>query len=83
MKMLVTVIAIGGGLFIVDRICLWLEGKGWLYYRNNKAQGGIIGNMLLELQNVLNPSTRPTIELKQNGIESMGRETDNSIEKEE
>lgn len=68
MKILLTVIAICVGLYITDRICLWLERKGLLFYRNNKPEGGVIGSTLLELQNIVNPSTRHTIEMKQNVI---------------
>lgn len=55
------------GLYILDRCCLWLEEKGLLYYRKRKPdRSGLIGNALLELQNIFNPSTQNVIEMKQN-----------------
>jgi len=81
MHVLLTVIAIGGCFFIADRLCLWLERKGWLYYRNSKTSGGFIGSALLELQNIVNPSTRHTIEMKQNVTISKHNENDDASKK--
>ncbi|OJV94221.1 MAG: hypothetical protein BGO43_01665 [Gammaproteobacteria bacterium 39-13] len=54
-------------LYIFDKILLWLEEKGLLYYRKRKSdRSGLIGNTLLELQNIFNPSTQNVIEMKQN-----------------
>lgn len=36
-------------IYFFDIVCLWLEKKGWLYYRNKKAESGIIGKALLEM----------------------------------
>ena len=52
------------GLFLIDRFGLWMEGKGWLYYRHKKPSGGI-GNALQEFNALLNPSARQVIEVKQ------------------
>lgn len=53
-------------VFPFHKLCLWLEDKGWIYYRHKKPQSGIIGNTLQELNAILQPSTRHTIEMKQN-----------------
>lgn len=53
-------------LYLLDKLCLWLEHKGFLYYRKNKPKGGVMGSILLELDNIVNPSTRSVIEIKQN-----------------
>lgn len=55
---------IAGGLFILDRIGLWMEKRGWLYYRHKKASGGGLGNALQEFNAFLNPSARHIIEVK-------------------
>lgn len=61
------VIAICAALYIFDKILLWLEEKGLLYYRKRKSdRSGLIGNTLLEIQNIFNPSTQNVIEMKQN-----------------
>jgi hypothetical protein len=66
MQILIAVIFICVTLYCIDQFCLWLERKGWLYYRHNKPRGGFIGNALLELQSFFIPSARYTIEVKQN-----------------
>jgi hypothetical protein len=63
-------------IYFFDKVCLWLEEKGWLYYRNKKAESGIIGNALLELHALLNPGTRHVIEVKQNAVKQKRNETD-------
>ena len=70
MKIGVILLAICVGLYITDKICLWLERKGLLFYRHNKPEGGVIGSTLLELQNMVNPSTRHIIEIKDHAIET-------------
>lgn len=67
MKLLSIILVICLGLYILDRFCLWLEERGYLYYRKRKSdRSGLIGNTLLELQNIFNPSTQNVIEMKQN-----------------
>ncbi len=66
-------------LYFFNKLCLWLERKGWIYYRHKKPQGGIMGNALLELQAFLNPSARYAVEVKQNKI-SQQRETKDGVD---
>jgi hypothetical protein len=54
------------GIWLFDKTCLWLERKGWLYYRFEKPQKGIIGDVLQELNAHLSPSNRHVVEMKQN-----------------
>lgn len=61
MQILFIIIIVAIGLIIADQICLWLE---------NKAKGSATGSALLELQNILNPSTQHIIEAKQEKTES-------------
>lgn len=65
-KMFLIVLLCVLGLFLFHRFCLWLESKGWLYYRNKKPKNEILGNALQELNAILQPSARHTIEMKQN-----------------
>jgi hypothetical protein len=57
------------GLYCLDRISLWAEGCGWIYYRRRRANSSTVGNALLELQTILEPSKRHVIEerVKQGG----------------
>ena len=70
MKIFLIIIAIFIGLYLIDKIGLWLEQKGWLYYRRTKRKGAAIGTAMMELQTFLNPSARYTIEEKQNPAET-------------
>jgi len=75
------IIAICAVLYIFDKILLWLEEKGLLYYRKHKSdRSGLIGNTLLELQNIFNPSTQNVIEMKQN---SEVKQSKNNTDKDE
>lgn len=68
--------AICFSIYLFDKFCLWLEKQGWLYYRNKKAESGIIGKALLEFHSFLNPSTRHVIEVKQNAVKQKNNEID-------
>jgi hypothetical protein len=39
----VLVVAVIPGLYGLHRLCLWLEMRGWLYYRNKKPEGVLPG----------------------------------------
>lgn len=54
--------------FLMDKLGLWLEQKGYLYYRRYKPKGGAMGNSLLELNALLSPSNRTIVEIKQNEV---------------
>ncbi|CZL18345.1 TPA: GNAT family N-acetyltransferase [Legionella pneumophila] len=52
-------------LWLFDKVCLWLERKGWLYYKNHKPQSGLLGTALQELNAQLVPSQRHVVVAKQ------------------
>lgn len=48
---------------IVDRIALWAERKGWIYWRKHSANyGGGVSGAFGEIQTLLSPSYRHTAE---------------------
>ncbi len=61
-KILGIAVAIAVGLFCLDRLCLYLERHGWLYYRRTKPKGGAAGGMFLEMQSFLDSSTKYVVE---------------------
>ncbi len=69
MHLFIILIKIALSAFLFDQFCLWLERKGWLYYRNKKPTGGAIGGALQELNALLSPSNRHVIETKQNEVQ--------------
>lgn len=66
MRLTYCIIGIALAVFAFDRLCLWLERKGWLYYRLEKPQNGVCGNVLQELHALISQSARYSIEMKQN-----------------
>lgn len=40
-------------LFVLDRLALWMEARGWIYWRRRQAKGSAIGAAMLELQDLL------------------------------
>lgn len=56
---------IGGlvvGLVMLDRILLWLESRGWIYYRRNKPGRGASTYHLLEWNSAFDPTMRQVLE---------------------
>ena len=52
------------GLFVLDRLLLWVESHGWIYYRQNKPGRGASTFHLLEWTSVLDPTQRQVIEIR-------------------
>jgi hypothetical protein len=52
------------GLFAVDRLALWAEAKGWIYWRKKKASTGALGSALMEMNVIANPSAEHVIVAK-------------------
>lgn len=61
--------AIWGTVFAVallafDRLFLWLEAKGWMYYRRNKPRGGAAVYHLMQIHSTFEPGFEEVIEVK-------------------
>ncbi len=54
-------------LVALDRLALWMESRGWIYWRRNRKTpgGGGMGGVLSEFQQLVEPSVRHVIEDKQ------------------
>lgn len=48
-------------LFVLDRLGLWMEARGWIYYRKKKPSATDLGNAFLELQSMLEPGKRNVV----------------------
>jgi hypothetical protein len=60
------ILAIGAALYLFDRLLLWMERKGWVYWRKTKRPTGPgVGNALLEIQTLVEPAARHVLELRQ------------------
>lgn len=65
--MLSAALWIGGvviALFLIDRIALWAEERGWIYWRRKRAQTGALGSALMEMNTFTNPSAQHLVEAK-------------------
>lgn len=51
-------------LFFLDRLALWAEAKGWIYWRRKKASTGALGSALMEMNVITNPSAEHVIVVK-------------------
>lgn len=52
-------------LFALDRLALWMEGRGWIYYRRRRASTSTLGNAFLEVQALVEPGQRLVLEARQ------------------
>jgi hypothetical protein len=65
--MLAAALWIGGvvvTLLVIDRLALWAEARGWIYWRRKKAQTGALGSALMEMNVITNPSAQHVIDAK-------------------
>ncbi|MEE2777860.1 MAG: hypothetical protein VYE73_13985 [Acidobacteriota bacterium] len=47
----------------LDRLLLWMESRGWMYWRRAQHRtGGAMGNALMEMQALLQPQARHVVE---------------------
>ena len=53
------------GLYCLHRLALWLESRGWLYYRHKKASPNSLGDALLALQQIVQPGAKHVLEVRQ------------------
>ncbi len=52
-------------LFFLDRLLLWMERRGWIYYRKSKDGGGSgVGNAFLEVQSLFEPNKKELLEIR-------------------
>jgi hypothetical protein len=51
-RLAVILVALGGALVLLDRIGLWAEQRGWIYWRRRRARGNALGATTLELQKI-------------------------------
>ena len=52
-------------LWVLDRVLVWCELRGWIYYRlSPRPKGSALANMLLGVEEIYRPSRRHVIELR-------------------
>jgi hypothetical protein len=62
---LVTLGCVAAFLFVVDRVLIWCELRGWISYRlSPRPVHTAIGNTLLAIEEMYRPSRRHVIEMR-------------------
>ena len=61
-KILLIVIAVVVGLLAVDRLALWMESRGWIYWRKVKPKGGGLAAGLMAMHTLIESQVRHVIE---------------------
>lgn len=62
MKVLLVVAAVLLGGYVLHRLALGAEARGWIYYRKRRGSSGTLGNAFLEIQSMVEPSKRIVVE---------------------
>jgi hypothetical protein len=60
---LVLVLAVIVTAYGLHRLALWMEARGWIYYRKKRGSSGTLGTAFLEMQTLLEPGKRHVIEI--------------------
>jgi len=63
-KVVLAIFAAAGLLYVLHRVALWAEGRGWIYYLNRKPSSSALGNAFLEIQSLIEPEKRPLVEAR-------------------
>lgn len=64
MKMIIILIALITGGVLLHLLALWMERKGWIFYKHTKPSRSSLGNAFLEVQSILEPNKKHIIEIK-------------------
>lgn len=60
--------AVAAGLYCLHRLAVWAERRGWIYYREKRGSSGTVGNALLEVHALFEPSTRHLAEERRRDV---------------
>jgi len=63
-KLVLWGIVVAVAIFLLDRLLLWMESRGWLYYRRTKSRGGASLYHFLDIHKIYNPEIQEVIEIK-------------------
>ena len=58
------VIGVVAAMYVLHRLGLWMEDRGWIYYRKKHGSSGTLSSAFLEVEALLEPTKRHVIEIK-------------------
>jgi len=64
LKIFLWLLLVGAAVFALDRLLLYMEKRGWIYYRKKKPSSSALSNACLEVQQLLEPSKKYVVEVK-------------------
>ena len=59
-----SMVNVAAAIFAFDRLFLYMEKRGWIYYRKKKPSSSALSNACLEVQQLLEPSKKYVVEVK-------------------
>jgi hypothetical protein len=62
---LVLILALVCALYLLHRLALWAEDRGFIYYLRREPSRSALGNAFLEVQSLLEPGKRLLLEARQ------------------
>ena len=63
MKIIAWLAIIAVGLYILHRLALWAESRGYIYYVNTEPSRSSLGNAFLEAQSLIEPDKRALVQV--------------------
>jgi hypothetical protein len=48
----------------LDRLAVWMESRGWIYWRHKSGSSGSLGSAFLEVQSLFEPSKQHMAEVR-------------------
>ena len=64
MRTVLALTAAAAALFLLDRLALRAEAKGWIYWRRRKPSGSTGADLLLDV-NLFDPGARHVVEVRE------------------
>jgi len=75
-RILLWIAAAAVGLLLLDRLLLWLESRGLLYYRTTGFHRGAATYHLLELSSAFDPGFKEIMEVRSEDLEQQDESGD-------
>ena len=76
MKLLLALVVIVAAGFVLDRLLLKAEERGWIYWRRRKGSHGMPASAALEVHQLLEPSKKYILEVQQEQDPEADRDSD-------
>ena len=51
-------------VLVLDRGLLWMERRGWIFYRHRRAAPGTLGSALVELETLMQPARQHVVDVR-------------------